>query len=66
MRTASGAQELDQSYARIELAGKELVTHILISDTLTTVLVGVTTLEALGLAVDPAKGQLTESEILLL
>ena len=66
VRTAAGPQELGQSYAQLELAGKTLVTNISVSDTLTTVLVGVTTLESLGLMVDPVKGQLIETDLLLL
>jgi clan AA aspartic protease len=66
VRTAAGPQELQQSYAQLELAGKSFVTNISVSDTLDTVLIGVTTLEALGLAVDPVKGQLVETDLLLL
>lgn len=66
VKTAAGPQQLDQSYAYIELADKRMVTFLLISDTLETVLIGVTTLEALGLAVDPTSGQLKESEVYLL
>jgi clan AA aspartic protease len=66
VNTAAGAQELEHSFARIEVAGKSLVTHLLISDSLPTVLIGVTTLEALGLAVDPPKERLVESEVYLL
>ena len=65
-RTAAGVQTLDQSYAYIEMAGKRSVTPVLISDTLDMVLIGVLTLESLALAVDPATGQLKESEVLLL
>ncbi len=43
-----------------------MVTPLLISDTLETVLIGVITLEAMGLAVDPGTGQLKESEVFLL
>jgi predicted aspartyl protease len=39
---------------------------LLISDTLETVLIGVITLEAMGLVVDPTTGQLKESEVYLL
>jgi predicted aspartyl protease len=66
VKTAAGRQQLDQSYAYIELAGKAMVTPLLISDTLETVLIGVITLEAMGLAVDPGTGQLRESEVFLL
>ncbi len=66
LRTASGPQSLEHTYARIELAGKSIVSHLLVSDTLDVVLVGVTTLEALGLAVDPVEGELRETELFLL
>jgi predicted aspartyl protease len=66
VKTAAGPQQLDQSYAYIELAGKTMVTPLLISDTLETVLIGIITLEAMGLAVDPGTGQLRESEVFLL
>jgi aspartyl protease family protein len=66
VKTAAGPQQMDQSYAYIELAGKTMVTPLLISDTLETVLIGVITLEAMGLAVDPSTGQLRDSEVFLL
>ena len=66
VRTAAGPQTLDQSYAYIQLAGKKMVTSLLVTDTYPGVLIGVTTLEALGLAVDPKSGRLVDSELLLL
>jgi aspartyl protease family protein len=63
-KTAAGPQQLDHAY--IELAGKTMVTPLLISDTLDTMLIGVITLEAMGLAVDPVTGSLRESEVFLL
>lgn len=66
VRTAAGPQELEQSYAQLELEGKSVVTNISVSDTLDTVFIGVTTLESLGFAVDPVKGQLVETELFLL
>ncbi len=66
VRTASGVQVLDQSYAHILLQGKSMVESVLIIDTLETVLVGVRTLEGMGWAVDPSTGELKESDILLL
>ena len=64
--TAAGLQTLDQSYAYIELEGRETVTSVLVSDTLATVLVGVIALEGIGLAVDPSTGRLRDSEVLLM
>jgi aspartyl protease family protein len=67
VRTAAGPQQLVQSYAFVELPlDKSMVAPLLISETLDIVLIGVTTLEALGLAVDPTSETLKESEILLL
>jgi predicted aspartyl protease len=64
--TASGVQILEQSFVHTELAEKRTVTPVLISDTLDAVLIGVLTLEALALAVDPGTGRLKDSDILLL
>lgn len=66
VRTAAGPQELDQSYAYIELQGKALVSFVLISETYPGVLIGVTTLEGMGFAVDPTTERLVDSELLLL
>ena len=65
-RTAAGVLTLDQSYALFEYDGRRTVTPIWISDTYPGILIGVVTLEALGLAVDPASGELKNSEFLLL
>src|SRR6266508_7049553 len=64
--TAAGSQELRRSFATLQLAGRELTTNVLLSDNLETVLIGVTTLESLGFAVDPSKGELVKTEVLLL
>ena len=66
VKIAAGPQTLDQSYALIELDEKRMVAPLLVSDALDSVLIGVTMLEALGLAVDPASGELKESEVFLL
>jgi clan AA aspartic protease len=66
VRTAAGPQELDQSYAYIEIENKALVSHVLVSDTYSGVLIGVTTLEGMGWAVDPTSERLVDSELLLL
>ncbi len=64
--TATKSQLLDQSYAYIEINGRNTVTPLLISKTLDKILIGVITLEALGLSVDPTRGRLKQSETLLL
>jgi len=66
VRTAAGPQEVDQSFAYLELEGKYIVTFVLVSDTYPGVLIGVTTLEGLGFAVDPAGQRLVDAELLLL
>jgi len=66
VETAKGPTELDESFLVIEIKGKRGVTPVLISRDLKDVLVGVLTLEALGLAIDPTTGELKESRILLL
>jgi len=65
-RTAGGLQTLDQSYCYFELAGKGGVGPLLISDMIDIVLIGVLTLEAAALAVDPSNGRLVETELYLL
>jgi len=66
VETANRSQVLDQSFASIEIDGKNTVTPLLISGTLDKILIGVITLEALGLMVDPTKGTLKDTETLLL
>jgi clan AA aspartic protease len=66
VETAKGPEELDESFLVIEIKGKKAVTQVLISKDLKDVLVGVLTLEALGLAVDPTTGELKESRIRIL
>lgn len=65
VRTATGAVELPLSWAILEIAGKSDVTSILVSGTVDRALIGVVTLEAMGLMVDPTTGQLKETELLL-
>jgi len=66
MKTASDSDVLDMSYSRISIDGKSGVSTILVSDKLDQVIVGVVTLETLGLTIDPTTGQLNEVEALLL
>jgi clan AA aspartic protease len=66
VQTAEGIQRVDRSFARLTLSGRESNGTILISDTYPGVLIGVITLEDLGLAVDPKGGQLIDSPFLLL
>jgi predicted aspartyl protease len=48
VRTAEGEQELRASWAELEIEGKQLVTHVLVSDTPDEPVIGVTTLEGMG------------------
>jgi aspartyl protease family protein len=65
-RTAAGDLIVDRSYAQVEYDGHVSVGDIIISDTYPGVLIGVLTLEGMGLAVDPKSGRLVDSELLLL
>jgi len=49
----------------VEIAGKTATVSVAISDVIDRVLIGVTTLETLGLIVDPLTSQLKESSYLL-
>ena len=57
--------ELDRSRVWIEIEGRSEIVPVLVSDTIDKVLIGVTTLEVLGLQVDPITGKLKEWTILL-
>jgi clan AA aspartic protease len=66
VRTAKGYVELDECFGAIEVMGKSTETRMLVSDDLEFALIGVTTLELLGLEVDPVTGRFRESATLLL
>jgi len=66
VRTAKSLTELDVCEGIVEIMGRNTPTLILVSDDLDFALIGVTTLELLGLEVDPATGELKESIALLL
>ncbi len=66
VRTASGVSTVERSFAYVECEGRDAVAPIWISDTYPGVLLGVYTLEALALAVDPKSGRLVDAELLLL
>jgi len=63
--TCAGKLVLDRTRIWIEIEGKEETVPALISDIIDKVLIGVTTLEVLGLKVDPLTGKLVEWTILL-
>lgn len=66
VETAKGLTRLEESFALIEIEGKRGLTPLLVSKDLKDLLIGVLTLEALGLKVDPTTGKLKEARILLL
>jgi len=63
--TVGGVVELEKTRIWIELEGREEVVPALVSDIVDKVLIGVTTLEVLGLQVDPVSGKLKEWTLLL-
>ena len=66
VKTASGEEELTESYLMIEILNEKTMTPILISKKLDRVLIGALTLEALALKVDQKTGTLEKTELLLL
>jgi predicted aspartyl protease len=65
VETGVGKIKLDRSRAWLELEEKSEIIPVLISDTIDKVLIGVTTLEILGLQVDPIEGKLKEWTLLM-
>ncbi len=63
--TGAGRIELERTRIWIEIEGREEIVPALISDVIDKVLIGVTTLEVLGLQVDPLTGRLREWTLLL-
>lgn len=66
VRTASGEEELNESYLIIEILGEKTTTPVLISEKLDRISIGALTLEALAFKVDPKTGKLEKTELLLL
>ncbi|MEM1730851.1 MAG: aspartyl protease family protein [Ignisphaera sp.] len=65
VETGAGRLELDRSRAWIEIEGRGDVIPVLVSDVIDKLLIGATTLEILGLQVDPITGKLKEWTLLL-
>jgi len=65
VETGAGEIELVRSAARITIDGKQSVQDVLISDFIDRVLLGVVTLEAMALSLDPLTGKLKERRLLL-
>ncbi|HEX5369981.1 MAG TPA: retroviral-like aspartic protease family protein [Dehalococcoidia bacterium] len=66
VRTAAGVPKVDRTFATVFIDGHESIGNIYISDDYPGVLIGVLTLEDLGLGVDPTKQRLIDVEQLLL
>jgi clan AA aspartic protease len=64
--TAKGVIELDECVGIVEVMDKKAYSHILVSDDIDVVLIGIVTLETLGLEVDPVAGKLKEATTYLL
>ena len=65
VETGAGRLTLDRTRIWIEIEGRGEIVPALISDVIDKVLIGVTTLEVLGLQVDPVTGKLREWTVLL-
>lgn len=65
VETGAGRLELKRTRIWVEIEGKSELVPALISEVISRVLIGVTTLEVLGLQVDPLRGRLTEWTLLL-
>lgn len=65
VETGAGRIKLDRARIWIEIEGKEEIVPVLISDVIDKVLIGITTLEVLGLQIDPMTGKLKEWTLLL-
>jgi len=66
VQTAKGVAELVECLGVVEVMGRKVYTHILVSDYVDAVLIGVVTLETLGFEVDPVTGKLREAKTYLL
>jgi clan AA aspartic protease len=64
--TAKGTTELDECVGVVEVMGRKAYVHILVSNDVDIALIGATTLETLGLEVDPTTGKLKETTTYLL
>jgi len=64
-QTAAGIVEVLRAAAIVAVEGREVVTEVWISNIIDKPLIGATTLEMLGLEVDPRTGRLRETPLLL-
>lgn len=63
--TAGGPVNVEFSEVKVRLMGREATVRVVISDIIDKVLIGITTLEILGLMIDPTTGTLKEAPYLL-
>ncbi|GAB6947835.1 hypothetical protein JCM16161A_19650 [Vulcanisaeta sp. JCM 16161] len=63
--TAGGPVGVEFSEVKVRLMGREATVRVVISDIIDKVLIGITTLEILGLMIDPTTGTLREAPYLL-
>ncbi len=63
--TVGGPVNVEFSEVRARLMGREATVRVVISDIIDKVLIGITTLEILGLMIDPMTGTLKEAPYLL-
>jgi len=64
--TAKGTVELDECVGIVEVMGRKAYVHMLVSNDVDIVLIGATTLETLGLEVNPVTEKLKETTTYLL
>lgn len=65
VQTGAGKIRIERGVAVIAIEGKETITEVWISDIIDRVIIGVVTLELLGLKLDPRTGKLEPSPLLL-
>jgi predicted aspartyl protease len=64
--TAGGSAGLDECVGVVEVIGRQVHTHVLVSDELEVVLIGLTALEILSFEAYPVAGKLREGKVYLL
>ncbi len=65
VQTGAGKMRVERGVAVIIIEGRETITEVWISDIIDRVIIGVVTLELLGLKLDPRTGKLEPSPLLL-
>jgi len=65
VETGAGLLKIERGVGAIRVGDREVITEVWISDVIDKVLIGSTTLEMLGLRVDPRTGRLEPAPLLL-